>query len=206
MAMNWNDEEVTAVNSMLIPKGRQRQHQMDLPPSPHGTLPNGTADFRQFPLTRASGIVISNADFTKSRSPANEYGVDQSIMLTWVKCDRVIFDRARVFHSIDGRFDNCSFLRIGTDRCGFVGTFTDCDFSGTSFRNAHLVANFTRCKFHDCNMKVASWGSSFEDCEFAGATIDQLFEDVRDVAFSADAVTFVVLTGKVHAGETRHIS
>jgi hypothetical protein len=29
---------------------------------------------------------------------------------------------------------------------------------------------------------------------------------VRDVALSADAVTFVVLTGKVHVGETRHIS
>lgn len=55
-------------------------------------------------------------------------------------------------------------------------------------------------------MKVASWGSSFEDCEFAGAKIDKLFEDVRDVALSADAVTFVVLTGKVHVGETRHIN
>lgn len=55
-------------------------------------------------------------------------------------------------------------------------------------------------------MKVASWGSSFEDCEFAGAKIDKLFEDVRDVALSADAVTFVVLSGKVHVGQTRHIS
>ncbi|NLS97190.1 MAG: hypothetical protein GXX96_34055 [Planctomycetaceae bacterium] len=55
------------------------------------------------------------------------------------------------------------------------------------------------------DMKVASWGSSFDDCQFAGATIDRLFQDVRDVALSADTVTFVVLTGKVHAGETRHI-
>ena len=204
--MNWTDEEITAVNSTLIPKGRERQRPVELPPSPHGTTPNKAADFRGFPLTRASGVVISNADFSKSRSPANEYGVDQSIMLTWVTCEHVVFDRARVFHRIDGRFGNCSFRRIGTDSCGFVGTFSDCDFSGTSFRNAHLVANFIRCKFHDCNMKVASWGSSFEDCEFAGATIDPLFEDVREVAFSADAVTFVVLTHKVHPGETRQIS
>jgi hypothetical protein len=47
---------------------------------------------------------------------------------------------------------------------------------------------------------------SFEDCEFADATIDPLFKDVSDVAFSTDAVTFVVLTNKVHPGETRHIS
>lgn len=204
--MNWTDEEITAVNSTLIPKGRERQHPVELQPSPHGITPNGAADYRQFPLTRATSVVISNADFTKSRSPTNPYGVDQSIMLTGVKCDHVVFDRARVFHRIDGRFDNCSFQRIGTDHCGFVGTFTDCDFTGTSFRNAHLVANFIRCKFHACNMKVASWGSSFEDCEFAGATITRLFEDVRNVAFSADAVTLVVLTGKVHVGETRHIS
>ncbi len=204
--MNWTDEEITAVNSTLIPKGRERQRPVDLPSSPHGTLPNGAADFRQFPLTIAKSVVISNVDFSMSRSLANEYGVDQSIMLTWVKCDYVVFDKARVFHRIDGRFDNCSFRRIGTDRCGFVGTFKDCDFTGTSFRNAHLVANFIRCKFHDCNMKVASWGSSFEDCEFAGATIDPMFQDVREVAFSANAVTFVVLTHKVHPGETRHIS
>jgi len=113
---------------------------------------------------------------------------------------------ARVFHRIDGRFDKCSFRKIGTDNCSLVGTFTDCDFSETSFRNSHLLANFIRCKFHDCNMKVASWGSSFEDCEFAGAKIDEVFGDVRDVAFSADVVTFVVLSGKVHVGETRHIS
>jgi hypothetical protein len=55
-------------------------------------------------------------------------------------------------------------------------------------------------------MKVASWGSSFADCEFAGATIDPLFSDVRSAALSADAVTFVVLTGKVLVGETRHIN
>ncbi len=66
--------------------------------------------------------------------------------------------------------------------------------------------NFVRCKFHDCNMKVASWGSSFESCEFAGATIDPLFEDVCNAAFSANVVTFVVLTSRVHVGETRHIS
>jgi uncharacterized protein YjbI with pentapeptide repeats len=206
MAMNWTDEEITAVNSTLIPKGREGQRPVELQPSPHGSTPDGAADYQGFPLTRASGVIISNADFSKSRSPANEYGVDQSIMLTWVRCDDVVFDRARVFHRIDGRFYNCSFRRIGTDRCGFVGTFTDCDFSGTSFRNAHLVANFIRCKFHDCNMKVASWGSSFEDCEFAGANIDKLFQDVRDVALSENAVTFVVLTGKVHVGETRHIA
>lgn len=206
MAMNWIDEEITAVNATLIPKGKGRRRPVDLPSSPHGATPDGAADYRGFPLTRASSVVISNADFGKSRSPANEYGVDQSIMLTWVKCDDVVFDRARVFHRIDGRFDNCSFRRIGTDNCGFVGTFTDCDFSGTSFRNAHLVANFIRCKFHNCNMKVASWGSSFEDCEFSGATIDPLFEDVLNAALSADVVTFVVLTGKVHVGETRHIN
>lgn len=204
--MKWTDEEITAVNSTLIPKGRKRQRPVELQPSPHGLTKDGAADYRGFPLTCASGVIVSSADFSTSRSPANEYGIDQSIMLAWVTCDHVVFDRARVFHRIDGRFSNCSFQRIGTDRCGFVGTFTDCDFSGTSFRNAHLVANFIRCKFHDCNMKVASWGSSFEDCEFAGAKIDKLFEDVRDVALSADAVTFVVLTGKVHVGETRHIS
>jgi len=204
--MNWTNEEINSVNSVLIPKGRQRQNPVELSQSPHGILPNGTADFRQFPLTRASGVIISNADFANSRSPENEYGVDQSIMLTWVKCERVLFDRARVFHRIDGRFDNCSFQRIGTDHCGFVGTFTDCDFTGTSFRNAHLVANFVRCRFHDCKMKVGSWGSSFENCEFVGASIDPLFADVRDIALSSDKVTFVVLTGKVHAGETRHIS
>lgn len=203
--MNWSDEEITAVNSTLIPKGRTRQRSVDLPPSPHGSTPDGAADYRGFPLTCASGVIVCNADFTKSRSPANEYGVDQSIMLTWVKCDRVVFDMARVFHRIDGRFENCSFQRIGTDHCGFVGTFVDCDFTGTSFRNAHLVANFIRCKFHNCKMKVASWGSSFENCEFAGATIDPLFKDVRDVVVSADAVTFVVLANKVHPGETRHI-
>ena len=205
MAMSWTDQEIAAVNATLIPKGRQRQRPVELPQSPHGTLPNGVADFRQFPLTCASMVIISNADFTKSRSPINDYGVDQSIKLTWVKCDRVVFDRARVFHRIDGRFDNCSFQRIGTDHCGLVGTFVDCDFTGTSFRNAHLVANFVRCKFHKCNMKVASWGSSFEDCEFEGASIDPLFADVRDVALSATRVTFVVLTHKVHPGETRHI-
>ncbi|MBB3210709.1 hypothetical protein FHS27_006557 [Rhodopirellula rubra] len=206
MAMNWTDEEITAVNSTLIPKGKGRQRPVDLPSSPHGMTPDDAADYREFPLTRASGVVMSNADFGKSRSPANDFGVDQLIMLTWVQCDQVAFDRARVFHRIDGRFDKCSFRRIGTGNCSFVGTFTDCDFSGTSFRNAHLVANFIRCKFHDCNMKVASWGSSFEDCKFAGATIDPLFGDVRDAALSADAVTFVVLTGKVLVGETRHIN
>ncbi|MBI1249791.1 hypothetical protein GC197_18345 [bacterium] len=206
MAMNWTDEEIAAVNSTLIPKGKGRQHPVDLPSSPHGTTPDDAADYRGFPLCRASGVVMSNADFGKSRSPANEYGVDQSIMLTWVRCDKVVFDGARVFHRIDGRFDKCSFRRIGTDNCSFVGTFTDCEFSGTSLRNAHLLANFIRCKFHDCNMKVASWGSSFEDCGFAGAKIDELFGDVRDVAFSADTVTFVVLSGKVHVGETRHIN
>jgi hypothetical protein len=204
--MNWTDEEITAVNSTLIPKGKTRQHPVDLPSSPRGTTPDDAADYRGFPLTRAVGVAMSNADFGKSRSPKNEYGVDQSIMLTWVQCDSVTFDRARVFHRIDGRFANCSFRKIGTGNCSFVGTFTDCDFSGTSFRNAHLVANFIRCKFHECNMKVASWGSSFEGCEFAGAKIDDLFEDVRDVALSADAVTFVVLSGKVQVGETRHIS
>ncbi|MEZ6133812.1 MAG: hypothetical protein R3C53_02770 [Pirellulaceae bacterium] len=204
--MNWTDEEITAVNSTLIPKGKRRQHPVDLPPSPHGTTPNDAADFREFPLVRASGVVMSNADFAKSRSPPNEYSVDQSIMLTWVKCDEVIFDRARVFHRIDGRFDKCSFRKIGTDNCSFVGTFTECDFTGTSFRNAHLVANFIRCKFHSCNMKVASWGSSFEECEFSDAKIDPLFQDVREAALSADSATFVVLTGKVLVGETRHIS
>ena len=204
--MSWTDEEISAVNSTLIPEGRQRQRPVDLPPSPHGLLPNGALDYRQFPLTRASGVIISIADFTGSRSPKNEYGVDQSIMLTWVQCDRAVFDRVRVFHRIDGRFNNCSFQRIGTDRCGLVGTFTDCDFTGTSVRNAHLVANFVRCRFHGCNMKVASWGSSFENCEFEGASIDSLFADVRDVALSAQKVTFVVLSGKVHVGETRHIS
>jgi hypothetical protein len=54
-------------------------------------------------------------------------------------------------------------------------------------------------------MKVASWGSSFEDCEFEGAMIGSTFHDVREVALSADRVTFVVLTHKVHPGETRHI-
>lgn len=206
MAVTWTDEHISEVNSTLIPRGRQRQRPVQLPPSPHGTLPDGAADFRQFPLTCASGVVISHANFTKARSPVNEYGVDQAIMLTWVKCDHVHFDRARVFHRIDGRFENCSFQRVGTEQCGLVGTFIDCDFSRTSFRNAHLVANFVRCRFHWCNMKVASWGSSFEDCEFTGATMDPLFDDVRDVALSSDKVTFVVLNSKVHEGENRHIS
>ncbi len=204
--MNWTADEIVAVNSTLIPKSRHRQKPVELQPSPHGTTQKGAADYREFPLKRASGVIISNADFSKARSPSNEYGVDQSIMLTWVSCDSVVFDRARVFHQIGGKFDNCSFRRIGTDQCGLVGTFKDCDFSGTSFRNAHLCANFIRCKFHKCNLKVASWGSSFEDCEFAGSAIDPIFQDVSDVALSADVVTFVVLTGKVHAGETRHIS
>lgn len=205
-AMNWTNEEISSVNSTLIPKGNERQRPVELPPSPHGLTPDGLADYREFPLTRASAVIFSKADFSKCRSPKNQYGVEQSIMLTWVTCDQVIFDRSRPFHSINGQFSNCSFRRIGTNQCGIVGTYTDCDFSGASFRNAHLVANFVRCKFHDCNMKVASWGSSFESCEFSGATIDPLFEDVRNAAFSADAVTFVVLNSKVHVGETRYIS
>ena len=206
MATNWTDEEINAVNSTLIPKGRERPRPVALPTSPHGMTENGAADYRGFPLTRASGVILSHADFSKSRSPNNEHGVDQSIMLSWVTCDRVIFDGARVFHRVNGRFDNCSFQRIGTDHCGFGGIFVDCDFTGASLGNAHLAANFVRCKFHNCKMKVASWGSSFEDCEFAGASIDHLFADVRDVAQSSDRVTFVVLSGKVHSGETRHIS
>ncbi|MBL8820074.1 MAG: pentapeptide repeat-containing protein [Planctomyces sp.] len=204
--MNWTDEEIKTVNGLLFPEGKERQRPVDLPSSPHGTTPGGAADYRGFPLKRASSVVISNADFGKSRSPANQYGVDQSILMTWVKCNKVVFDMARVFRRIDGHFDSCSFRRIGTDNCSFSGTFMDCDFSGTSFRGAHLVANFVRCKFHDCNMKVASWGSSFEACEFSGAKIDPLFDDVRDAAFAAESVTFVVLTHKVHVGETRHIS
>jgi hypothetical protein len=206
MATNWTHEEIAAVNSTLIRKGRERRRPVALPPSPHGVTESGAADYRGFPLTRACGVIVSNADFSKARSPDNEYGVDQAITLTWVTGDGVNFDGARVFHMINGRFANCSFRRIGSDRCGFVGTFTDCDFTGTSFRNAHLVANFLRCRFHDCKMKVASWGSSFEDCEFAGASIDHVFANVRDVAQSSDRVTFVVLGGKVHAGETRYIS
>jgi len=204
--MNWNKEEIEAVNATLTPSGRGRSRPVVLPMSPHGATETGAADYRGFPLTRASSVIVSDADFSKSRSPENEYGVDQCIMLAWVTCNRVVFDQARVFHQIIGQFSNCSFRRIGTDKCGIGGTYTDCDFSGTSFRNAHLAANFIRCKFHGCNMKVASWGSSFEACEFAGATIDPLFEDVRNATLSADAVTFVALGGKVRMGETRHIS
>jgi len=206
MATNWTDDETAALNSVWNAKSRNDQGPVAPPPSPHGTLPSGAADFRKFPLTRMSGVAISNADFTGSRSPNNQYGVDQLIMLTWVHCDHVVFDKSRVFHRIDGQFRSCSFRKIGAAGCNFDGTFTDCDFSGTSFRNAGLAANFVRCKFHDCNMKVAGWGSSFEDCEFQGATIDPIFEDVRDAALSADRVTFCVLTHKVHVGETRHIS
>lgn len=201
----WTNEQIDSVNAVLIPKGRH-QRQVELPPSPHGTLPNGLADFRRFPLTRAAGIIIADADFSQARSPLNEYGVDESIHLTWMKCDRVTFDQARSFHCLNGRFESCSFRRIGTDHCSFTGRYFDCDFSGTSFRTAHLSANFVRCKFHDCRMKLASWGSSFEDCEFAGATIDDVFADIRDVALAASQVTFVVVSGKPRPGETRHIS
>src|SRR5688572_3034501 len=115
--MTWTEEEITSVNSILIPKGRERQRPVELPPSPHGITSNGAADYREFPLTCATSVVISCADFTESRSSANRDGIDQ-IMLTYVQCAHVVFDRARVFHRIDGRFDNCSFQRIGTDRCG----------------------------------------------------------------------------------------
>ncbi len=204
--MNWTCEEINAVNSVLIPKERVRQRPLSMLPSPHGRTASGAEDFRGFPLTRATSVIVSNADFSKSRSPKNEYGVDQSIILTWVSCKNVNFDGARVFHRINGQFDCCSFINIGTEQCGFSGTFTDCDFSGTSFRNAHLIANFVRCKFHDCKMKAASWGSSFADCEFTGASIDHLFTEIRDITQSSERVTFVVLNGKILAGETRHIS
>jgi uncharacterized protein YjbI with pentapeptide repeats len=204
--MSWTDEEIAAVNLVLNPSGRSRQRQVELRESPRGTLPNGALDFREFPLTTASSVIISNADFTESRSPKNDFGVEESIQFSWLTCDGVIFDRARPFHRISGQFTNCSFQRIGTDRGGIGGKFVDCDFTGASFRNVHLSANFIRCKFHDCNLKVASWGSSFEDCEFAGASIGRSFAHVAEVALSAERVTFVVVSGKVRPGETRHIS
>jgi uncharacterized protein YjbI with pentapeptide repeats len=93
---------------------------------------------------------------------------------------------------------------VGTSNCALVGTFRDCDFGGTSFRNAHFGANFVRCRFHDCNLTLAGWRSSFDQCEFAGAKIDSLFADIRDVAMSADRVTFAVVGSSVFPGETRH--
>jgi len=180
------------------------RNQVPIPPSPHGLLPDGRVNFRGFPLNVAAAVVIESADFTGARSPKNEYGADLLIMLAGVKCTDVIFDRARVFHSIDGTFDHCSFKKIGTAGCGLTGTFRDCDFSGTSFRKAHLIGNFIRCRFHDCNLRLASWGSSFSECEFAGSTIDDIFADIREIAMSAPVVTFAVVSGKVKPGETRH--
>ena len=203
MAQDWNPPETDAVNATLIPRKR-RMERIALGTSPRDSLSTGYADFRHFPLTRAVFISIRKADFSHARSPKNQHGVDQGISLSSITCTDVIFDRARVFHTLDGQFTDCSFKGVGTERCGVTGTFTDCDFTGTSFRNAHFKANFVRCRFIDCNLHLASWPSSFEDCEFSGARIDDIFSDIREVATASERVTFAVVGSSVFPGETRH--
>ena len=205
MKYDWPDDEVNSIRSVVIPKKSLIRDRVPLPESPSGTLDDGRSDFRGFPLSTMASVNIDSANFSFCRSPINEYGVDQLIMLTNVQCNNVIFDRSRVFHRIDGNFSRCSFQKIGTSQSSLVGTFSECDFTGTSFRNAHFVANFRNCNFSNCNLNLASWGSSFEECSFTGSKIHDLFADVRDVAMSSELVTFCVVGDTVKPGETRHI-
>lgn len=201
----WSDDDIASIRAVATPQKDLIRNRVELPESPHGSLPSGHSDFRGFPASIIASVKIESADFSQCRSPDNEFGVDEGINLTNVHCTDVRFDRSRVFHRIGGTFRRCSFLRIGTDRCIVTGTFEECDFTGTSFRNAHLSANFIRCHFENCNLNLASWGSSFEACSFEGSKINKLFSDVRDFTLSSQYVTFCMVSGKLKPNETRHV-
>jgi hypothetical protein len=197
----WAASEAASVEAALLLKRGATRQAMAMPASPRGTLPNGLADFRGFPLTEATSVSIADADFTAARAPKNQFGVEQAIQFQDVVADRSVFDRAGKFHRLNGRFANCSFRKITTKSCSVSGAFTDCDFSGSNFKGAHFNARFIRCRFHDCNLHLASWPSTFEDCEFKGAGIHEIFADVRDAALADDRVTFTVTMSKVILGK-----
>lgn len=147
MATEWTTTDMASVQAILMPKNGRRDR-VRLPESPRGSLSSGLTDFRGFPLHVVNSVEINDADFSRARSPNNEHGVEQAISLISVKCSRVVFDHARVFHLISGEFAGCSFKKIGTSRCGIAGTFrtvisVELAFVTLILRPTSLGADFT---------------------------------------------------------------
>ena len=199
----WTTAEVEPVLAAILLKRGQSRKPMAMPSSPRGTLPDGLADFRGFPLAEVTLVSITQANLSGARAPKNQFGVQQFIRLTDVTAEQSVFDRAGKFGSLKGKFEACSFRKITATSANIAGTFTDCDFSGANFKQAHFNGRFIRCRFQLCNLHLASWPSSFQDCEFAGAGIHELFADVRASAFAGDRVTFTVTMNRVYPGEFR---
>jgi uncharacterized protein YjbI with pentapeptide repeats len=197
--MDWTLHEIEMVEKAIRPPGKHAPAR-PLPPSPHGTLASGFQDYQGYPLTRLSGVTMESVDFSRARSPKNEYGQDRFILLSFVICENVFFDQAGLFSRIDGTFRNCRFREIRTSGVGLTGTFEGCDFTGANLRRAMLGANFRECHFNGANMRVDGWGASFRNCTFADAKIDDLFADIREFVGSGQPVTFSVLIGGFRPG------
>lgn len=198
--MEWTLGEIEMVEAAIRPPGKHAPAR-PLPPSPHGTLASGLQDYQRYPLTRLLGVTMDSVDFSRARSPKNEYGQDRLISLSWVTCENVSFDFAGLFNAINGTFRSCSFRQIRASGAGLSGTFEACDFTGANLRKALLGANFSECRFNGANMHVGAWGASFRNCTFADVKIHDLFTDIRDFVASGEPVTFSVLTsGAIRPG------
>lgn len=162
----WTESQLGEVLAKLEVDRSRKWKRRPFPSSPRGRTESVLQDFRKFPLQQLASFDIKKVDFSGSRSPKNEHGVDSLIEITSCRCREVNFEGCGEFHQLDGVFDNCCFDNIRAQGCGFTGIFRHCSFRKSDLRKAHLVGDFYYCSFDGADLRVNSWSASFFNCSF----------------------------------------